>query len=265
MEIEPSFSLRINGVSVTSRQLDVLIAVYQEGSQNGAAERLGISTPVLHRQLSQLQGRVGARLVQTSRTGTSLTREGRALVREYQALRGRARSGESLLVGCSIVTEDLLLLALSNLGDGYDLIISDDERNLKDFQAGLMDVVVVDDPLWVYETEDVLWEEVAEDYLVHVDRGNRYLRFMYGAQRIGFRHLEGGGREYFIEGTTRYLPSLIGSGRSFFVNHSLLARKGYKLRTATDPSLLTHKILAMMVERSREVERLMGELKARRI
>jgi molybdenum-dependent DNA-binding transcriptional regulator ModE len=265
VEIEPCFYLRINGVSATSRQLDALVAVHQKGSQNRAAESLAISVPVLHRHLSQLQERAGTKLIHTSKTGTRLTREGRAVIREYQALRGRTRGGKSFLVGCSIVTEDLLLLSLSSLGDGYDLIISDDERNLKDFRAGLMDMVIVDDPLWVYEMEDAIWEEVAEDYLVHVDRGSRYLRFKYGAQRIGFRHLESVGKEYSIEGTMRSLPLMVRSSYSFFVNHSLMARKGYKLRTATDPSLLTHKILAMMTERTKEAERLLGELKTRRI
>lgn len=263
MEIEPSVSLRINGVSVTARQLEILATVYGEGSQAGAAEKLGISTSVLHRQLSQLQKRVGTRLVNPSPAGTRLTREGLQIVREYFALLERTRSGESTVIGCSIVTEDLLLAALSSLGDGYDLIISDDERNLKDFRAGLMDVIILDDPLYAFDMEEIIWEEVAEDYLIHVDRGRRYLRFRYGAQRIGFRHLDSMDMDYVVEGTVSYLPALINSQHSFFVNHSLAIRKGYRLRTSTDPSLLTHKILAVMAERTGKVDRLLRVLRER--
>lgn len=264
MEIEPSVSLRINGVTVTVRQLEVLAAVYSEGSQARAAEKLGISTPVLHRQLTQVQKRIGSRLIESSPTGTRLTPEGLHVVREYFALLERTRSAESTVVGCSIVTEDLLLSALSDLGDGYDLIISDDQRNLKDFRAGLMDVVILDDPLYVFDMDDAVWEEVAEDYLIHVNRGRRYFRFRYGAQRIGFRHLDSINVDYTVEGTVSYLPSLINSQHSFFLNHSLAVRKGYNLRTSTDPSLLTHKILAVMVERTEKIDRLLKVLRERR-
>jgi len=109
------------------------------------------------------------------------------------------------VVGCSIVTEDLLLSVLSRIDTSgpYDLIISDDERNLKDFRAGLMDIAVIDDPLNVYEFDDARWEEVAEDQLIHVNKGSKYMRYRYGAQRIGFRHLESEGMEYNIIGTVR--------------------------------------------------------------
>ncbi len=267
MQVEPSVTLLINGKKVTARQLEVLVAVDEEGSQNRAAERLEISTPVLHRYLGQLEERAGTPLTETTRRGTTLTMEGRAVVREFKALKGRARSGESVTVGCSIITEELLLSVLSGMGSGgdYDLIISDDARNLKDFRAGLMDVVVLDDPLYAYEFEEARWEEVADDHLVHVRRGDNYMRFMYGAQRIGFRHLDVQGMEYNIIGTTRSLADLVRSGLSFFINHSYLARKGIHLRSSTSNQMLNHKILAMLSEESIEVERLVAEMRKSRL
>jgi molybdate transport repressor ModE-like protein len=267
VQLEPSVSLRINGKSVTARQLEVLVAVQEEGSQNRAAERLGISTPVLHRYLSQLEERAGTRMVITSKRGTRLTREGRAVVREFLALKGRARSGESVRVGCSIITEDLLLNVLSRIDSmgPYDLIISDDERNLKDFRAGLMDVVVLDDPIHAFEFDDARWDEIAEDYLLHINRGERYMRFRYGAQRIGFRHLESVGKDYQILGTVRSLPMLLRPKVSFFLNQSYAAKKGIELKTSTHPQLLMHKIIAMYSDESKEVGRLINEMRRKRL
>ncbi len=267
MEIEPSISLIVNGEPISLHHLEVLRAVHEEGSQKRAAERLRISTPVLHRYLRKVEERVGTRMLITSPLGTKLTPEGGVIVFEYLALRARMKRGDTTVVGGSIVTEDLLLSVLSKIDrvGRYDLIISDDERNLRDLQAGLMDLVVLDDPLYVYDLEGVYWEEVAEDDLVHVDRGSNYLRFKYGAQRIGFRDLESRGVRHKVKGVVRHLPALLDSNLSFFVNQSLLSRKGIRMRSATEPRLLRHKILAVYRKEDGEVSRLIRELRRHRL
>ena len=201
MQIEPSVSLTVNGVSMTPNQLEVILAVYETGSQMGAAQRMGISTPVLHRYIRQIEAKVGARLVETSSRGTVLNDDGEALAKEYMAMKMRMQRADKVMVGCTIITEDLVLSALSALTmpDRYDVIISDDERNMRDFRARMMDLVVLDDPLYAYETGGAEWEEVAEDRLIHVERSTAYGRFRYGAQRIGFRHLETRGDQFRIE------------------------------------------------------------------
>ncbi|MFP4170035.1 MAG: LysR family transcriptional regulator [Methanomassiliicoccales archaeon] len=261
MRLEPFASLLINGHTATRKQLEALEAVMEEGSQNRAAERMGISTPVLHRYLGQLEAKAGTWLVRSTPIGSVLTPEGQETVREYRAMRRRLATRELPVVGCSIITEDLLLSTLSRMSTDYDLIISDDGRNLRDFSSGLMDLVVVDDPLYVYDMDGVEWEEVGEDHLIHVDRGSRYIRFRYGAQRIGFRHLEVNGRPYTVERTVGHLPTLIRSNLSFFVNHSLLVRKGIGLRSDTPAKYLRHKILAVMADRGPDTSRLVRELR----
>ncbi|HPP44447.1 MAG TPA: hypothetical protein PK446_01485, partial [Methanomassiliicoccaceae archaeon] len=99
------------------------------------------------------------------------------------------------------------------------------------------------------------------DRLLHVDNGPRYGRFMYGAQRIGFRHLELTGSRYEVEGAYRSLSALQRSGLSFFVNESLALRKRLDLRSATDPSLLEHRINAVYREESNFVRDLVGALR----
>src|SRR5512137_898173 len=186
MRIEPVVSLRVNGASLTPHQLEVLLEVYRQGSQRKAAEKLGLATPVVNRALSQIERKAKVRLLVTSPSGTSLNEDGVRMAREYSALLERMKVGEGVVVGGTILTEELLLAALSNLDQeaGYDLVISDDERNLRDLKAGLMDVIILDDPLFAYETEGALFEEVASDRLIYVDKGEAHTRFRYGAQRI---------------------------------------------------------------------------------
>jgi DNA-binding transcriptional LysR family regulator len=267
MRLDPVVSLRINGAALTPHQLEVLLAVYREGSQKRAAEKLGLAVPVAHRYLQQVERKVRAKLLEATPTGTKLTEEGKRIALEYAALLERMKLGGSTVVGCTILTEDLLLTVLSKLDEeaAYDLIISDDERNLKDFKAGMMDLVVLDDPLYAYEMEDALFEEVGEDRLIHVKRGAEYLRFRYGAQRIGFRHLESTHQPYSVVGTTRSLPTLLRSNSSFFVNESLASKKGLKLRSATDPEQLKHKILALHAVEKDEIAWLLRELKRERV
>jgi len=142
-----------------------------------------------------------------------------------------------------------------------DLIISDDQRNLKDFRAGLMDVVVLDDPLYLFDLEGVSWQEITTDRLLHVDRGPRYAGFVYGAQRIGFRHLQSTGVEHSIVRTFRSPEMMVASGLSYFINESLALRKGLKVRSDTDPAKLVHQINAVYRKETPKVRKLVTALR----
>jgi DNA-binding transcriptional LysR family regulator len=265
MRLDPGVNLSVNGHSLTNRQLEVVRAIFETGSQKAAAARLGISTPVLHRYLHQIEAKAGTRLVETTPRGTVLNDDGEAVAREYLALLKRMDRSERLVVGCTIITEDLLLSSLSSLNepDVYDLIISDDERNMKDFNARMMDLIVLDDPLYAFETDGPLWEPVAEDRLIHVERGPAYGRFRFGAQRLGFRHLDTNHVSYRVERSEHSLAALLRSNMSFFVNESLALKKGHALKSATDPELLRHQIIAMHWEPRPEVMALVRELARR--
>ena len=170
LRLEPSVALVVAGKRLTPRQLEVLKAVYEEGSQNKAAQRLGISTPVLHRYLAQIEGKIGAPLTSAGPTGTRLNQEGERIALEHIALSRRMDRGRGTVVGGTVVSEELLLSALTNADPegSVDLIISDDERNLQDFQAGLMDLVMLDEPslglapLLVREIFDIILKINAE-------------------------------------------------------------------------------------------------------
>jgi hypothetical protein len=134
---------------------------------------------------------------------------------------------------------------------------------MRDFNAKMMDLVVLDDPLYAFESEGTIWEPVAEDRLVHVERGTAYARFRFGAQRLGFRHLESNHVEYRVERLEHSLTALLRSNLSFFVNESLAMKKGYALRSATDMELLRHQIIAMYWEPEQRLQALVRELARR--
>ena len=265
VKLEPLISLKVNGVGLTPHQLEVIRAIYETGSQKAAAERLGISTPVLHRYLHQIEAKVTQALVVANTRGTVLNAEGEAIAQEFEALKNRLKRKDAIVIGCTIVTEDLLLSTLSGMDkEGrYELIISDDERNMQDFNAHLMDIVVLDDPLYAYESEGVQWEEVAEDRLYHIERGKAYAIYRFGAQRIGFRHLDTQKVEYKIERIEHSISSLMRSNLSYFINESLVLKKGLNLRSSTDPEAFKHKILAMFWEERPEILLAVSEMSKR--
>ena len=92
---------------------------------------------------------------------------------------------------------------------------------------------------------------------VHVDNGPSYIRYKYGAQRIAYAQLDLSGKEYKITGETCYLPDLLNSKKSFFIDEFLLLKKGIKLKSATDKTLLRHSITAVFRREDRDVTRLL--------
>jgi DNA-binding transcriptional LysR family regulator len=263
LKLEPAVTLKVGGETLTTRQLDVLRAVYEEGSQNKAAARLGIATPVLNRYLAQIEAKAGTGLLVATPRGTTLNDEGERIALEYIALSRRVAPAGGTVIGGTVITEEMLLGAMTAADpEGEcDLIISDDRRNLKDFRAGLMDIVVLDDPLYLFDLEGVSWQEIATDRLLHVDHGPRYAGCMYGAQRIGFRHLESTGAEYSIVRTFRSPELMVASGLSFFINESLALRKGLRLKSDTDPARLVHQINAAYRKETPRVRKLVSALR----
>lgn len=68
------------------RQLRYFVAVAESGSFRAAAERLHISQPPLSRQVAALERALGARLLERSAAGVSVTTAGRAALKRSQEL-----------------------------------------------------------------------------------------------------------------------------------------------------------------------------------
>ena len=85
-------------------------------------------------------------------------------------------------------------------------------------------------------------------------------RYQYGAQRIGFNHLDMKGEEYKIVGETRDIRELMGSEYSFFINRSFVLREGLRIKSIIDPGLLMHSIFALRVGEGEGLDALMNRL-----
>lgn len=235
----------------------------EHGSKASAARSMGISTPVFHRYIQTLEKATGLKLIVANPTGTQLTEDARHILAEHASIEHRLRHRDRFRVACTPVTEHLMMAILSEGKTDMDLVISDDENNVRDLQAGLVDFIVLDDPQYLYDVDDVLWEDVGETTMVHVDRGPRYIRYCYGAQRIAYQHLDLKGKEYSVERTTMRLEDLTESGLSFFIDEILLLKKNVRIRSNTDQKLLSHSISAVYRKEGTQSEFLTRSLRAR--
>jgi molybdate transport repressor ModE-like protein len=253
-----------DGRKITDRQIDVLTAVHRCGSINAAAAEIGISAPVAYRHIKEMENIAGRRVLHVSPRGSKLTGYGTDLLRSMATADERLSQDRRFTVACSPVTEELLMSSLSSTGTDADLLISDDDMNMRLLRRDDVDMIILDDPVHVFDDDSLQWQEIAQMNMVHVDKGTSYIRYRYGAQRIAFRHLDSVGKKYVTDGETLSLTDLLGSGKSFFVDEILLMRKNIRISSSTDPALLRHSILAVYRERSEEIDRLVNELLKRR-
>lgn len=261
----PRIALKVNGHNVTERQIELLEAVLEEGSKTAAAKRLGISVPVAHRYISSIESGTCMKVIDATPAGTVLTEEGSYIVQKARELRMRVADDGKARFFCTPVTEELLTSALSTLRMDADLVISDDDMNIRALKGGLADMILLDDPVHLFDLEGYQWTDVGHMDMIHVDRGSSYVTYRYGAQRIAFMHLDAIGTEYTIEGEAWSLHELMNSGKSFFVDEILLVRERIRLRSATEPKVLRHMINAVYRSEREEVSKVLNEILKRRI
>jgi hypothetical protein len=228
---------------------------------------MGISVPVLHRSMKDLEEKLDVAVISTSRKGTFLTPVGEEILKAYSTFESRLKNKPPSTVVCSPLYAPLVQQAvLACERDGYtiDTMVANDELSNQYMKMKLVGVVVFDDPVYVYgvtergEKPEVV--EIIKDTLIHVYRGPKYIRFKYGAQRIGFAHLESLNVKYEIVGETRDVKQLVKSGHSFFINRSLARREGIVTQSKTDPRLLMHSIFALKVGSSEVYDAIMWRL-----
>lgn len=267
MQILPEVRLVVDGVHISFRQIQALRAIAETGSQNRAAQKLGIAVPVLHRYIKELETKLGYELLSSTPRGTVLTKEGGAIVDAQKRFENRLREVGNPVVACSPLFFRLVSEAVSaaeKSGFPIDIMVGDDELNTYSMNIGVVGAVVFDDPISAYREkesyESFELAEVVKDTLLHVHKGREYLRYKYGAQRIGFNHLDLKGENYEVVGETRDYKALLESEFSFFINRSLVLREGLKIKSSIEPSQLMHSIFAMRVGEGEGLTTLMNRL-----
>ena len=256
----------INGQVVTNRQLETLAAVAKTGSKTAAAKMLGISVPVVHKYISSIEDAVGSPITISTPAGTRLNDNGKLILETFVTTEQRCSDNHNFTVCCSPVTEDLMMSVLSALKmTEVELVVSDDEHNLRMMRENLADIAIVDDPLYLFDAEEFEGMEIGYMGMVFVDNGPSFIRYRYGAQRVAFMFLDTMGRKYTIDSETFSLPELLGSNKSFFVDEFLLLRKGIRMKSAVDPKILRHSITAIYRRENKTISKLIKALIARNI
>jgi len=247
-----------SGKRISSRQIEVLRAVNGKGSINAAARSLNITAPVAYRHIRELEKMIGENVITSGPRGSVITEHGAELLKRITTAETILSRERRFTVACTPVTEELMMSSISSSGVNADLIISDDERNIAMLKQNDAELVILDDPVRVFDDDSLYWTEIGQMGMVHVDKGASYMKYRYGAQRIAFRYLDSIGKQYTIDGETLSLPDLLDSGKSFFVDEVLLMRKGIRVHSATDPSILRHAILAVYVNHSDDIEKVVS-------
>jgi molybdate transport repressor ModE-like protein len=265
LKARPCITFSFEGGQVTEREIGALIAVAKKGSQKDAAKELGISLPVLHRRIARAEKKMDESLVVTDNRGTRLTETGRDLIHAYDEFTRRTRPATNPVVACTPITRPRVHQALSRIERErrrVAVMVSDDETNMRLFIAGLVDLMILDDPIFAYETfRDHTVKEVGHDSLLWMDRGEDFALFRYGPQRIGFEYLDEEGIPYKVVRFVSESDGLMDSRLSFFINESLSLRKGLTRRSISTKFITDYSILAVVHEDSEQkVQGVLNEL-----
>ena len=264
MDISVRNSQVINGKTVTARQLEALLAVRDAGSQTAAARAMGISVPVVHKYLRAIEDAAGTPVLLTTPSGSVLTAEGERIAELAMSMDRRCETDRGFTVCCSPVTEDLVMSVVSSLKiKDTNIVISDDEYNIRMMREDRADLAIIDDPLYLFDAEEFEMEEIGYMGMVLVDNGPSFIRYRYGAQRVAFMFLDSEDRQYTIDSETFSLSELLGSNKSFFVDEFMLTRRNLRLKSAVDPRMLRHAITAIYREETKAVSRVVKALMAR--
>lgn len=238
-----------DGVEVTRRQLEALAALERSGSMKRAAVSLGLSTPVLHKYVREVEEKTDLSLVSTTSRGSRLTSDAMDLLRRFRAYELRLEDDQVLKVAGTAVSERAVLTAATELSDdgiACRVTIATDEDNLRMLDEMRMDCIVLDDASYAMErAADVPSEEIGSDLLMLRDAGPRYARLAFGAQRLGFRYLQERGIPHGVVRTI-FEPSMLArSDLSFFVNRSLVRNGLASAEDAKDQRWSQHAIVGL--------------------
>lgn len=238
-----------DGREITHRQMEALATLKNAGSMKKAAALLGISTPVLHKYVHEIEEKADESLVATTSRGSKLTPAGIELLRKFGEYELRLVDDEHLKVAGTVVSQRCILMAASELstsGRNCIVTISTDDVNLRLVKEGRIDCVVFDDALFAMDNApegDIV--EIGSDMLMHRDNGPRHARLAFGAQRIAFRHLDQQEIPHEVIRTI-FEPTMVDHTElSYFINHSLVRTGVVKAVGAKDQPWSLHSISAL--------------------
>ncbi len=238
-----------DGHEITHRQMEALAALSDKGSMQKAAATLGLSTPVLHKYVREIEEKADTPLITSTSRGSTLTAAGLELLKRFRAYELRLEDQPLLRVAGTVVTERCLRTAateISDKGTQCTVIIGTDDSNLRLADELRIDCVVVDDAMYAMDrAQELPSEEIGADMLMHRDAGERYAILTFGAQRLAYRYLKEKDIPYEIVRTVHEPSLLNGSDLSYFVNRSLVRAGTVNEQEAKDQRWSQHSIMAL--------------------
>jgi len=238
-----------DGQEITHRQMEALAALNAKGSMKSAATVLGISTPVLHKYVREVEDKAGESLIVSTSKGSRLTAAGLALLKRFNAYELRLKDEPILRVAGTVVTQRCLLAAATELSDkgvACAVTISNDDANLRLMEEMRVDCVLFDDAVFAMEkAQDLPTTEIGSDVMMLRETGTRYARLGFGAQRLSFRYLDEKDIPHEVVRTILE-PSMVDrTDLSYFVNKSLVRDGLVKAAGAKDQRWSVHSIMAL--------------------
>jgi len=248
-DVRPRVIFVTDGKEITHRQMEAFAALHEKGSMKRAADVLGISTPVLHKYIHEVEEKADAELVSTTSKGSKLTAQGLELLKRFRAYESRLTDEKQLRIAGTPVSQRCIMMAATELSaDRKDctVTISTDESNLRMMGENRVDCVVLDDAMFAMENApETDSSEIGSDMLMLKDVGPKFARTKFGAQRLGFRYLEDRQIPHEIVREI-YEPTMLDHlDLSYFVNRSFVRTGLVKAIGAKDQPWSVHSISAL--------------------
>jgi len=229
--------------------MEALAALHEKGSMSRAATSLGISTPVLHKYIHEIEEKSDEGLVSTTSKGSTLTALGLELLKRFKAYEARLTDAKGLRIAGTPVSQRCVMMASTELSaEGKDCVvtISTDEFNLRLMEENRVDCVVLDDAMFAVEkAPETEISEIGSDMLIMKDVGPKFAHTKFGAQRLGFRYLEDKQIPHEIVREI-YEPTMLDHlDLSYFVNRSFVRTGIVKAIGAKEQPWSAHSISAL--------------------
>ncbi len=201
MEFEPTLNLGINGEKFSYQLFETLEKISETWSQRKAAKELGISHPVLNRRIKAAEDKLGFKLVYTTGAGSGLTPQGIFILEKYQEYLKRLRERVKPVMCGGPISTDLMDILTQHYGLDALIISTDDLSAIEMARMGLVDVLVLDDPVHAF-INDLDFVPFARDYLVLVSssgehpqnlqelNGCKFIEITNSAQRLAWNTLD---------------------------------------------------------------------------
>lgn len=164
-------SLEIDEEIYDYRLYDTLKSLSKTHSQRKSAKELRISHAVLNRRIKKAEEKLGISLVNKIGSGSVLTRDGMALLNEFQNYYNQIAKTKNITIGGGHIVSGLL----ESINQPYELSVysSNDSNSFKLAKRGAIDILALDDPLIAFE-KDLNFIPIGFDYLVLIANKNSH-------------------------------------------------------------------------------------------